>query len=69
MFNTDESVKNWNILKTEYTLQNKDHFCWLQLINAIPEMWKKCIKRTSENTSFNLVRGSRIVILEKLSSK
>ena len=40
MFNTDESVKNWNILKTEYTLQNKDHFCWLQLINAIPEMWK-----------------------------
>ena len=27
-FNTDGSVKNWSILKTEYTLQNKDQFCW-----------------------------------------
>ena len=75
LFNTDGSVKNWNILKTEYALQNKDQFCWLQLINAIPEMWEKCIKQTSENTSFlvvkdhHLLRGSRIIILEKLISK
>ena len=47
LFNTDGSVKNWNILKTEYALQNKDQFCWLQLINAIPEMWKKCIEQRS----------------------
>ena len=38
-------------------------------------MWKKSIKQTSENTSFlvvkdhNLLRGSMIIILEKLSSK
>ena len=38
-------------------------------------MWKKCIKQTSENTSFlvvkdrHLLRGSRITILEKLNSK
>ena len=75
LFNTDGSVKNWNILKTEFALQNKDQFCWLQLVNAIPEMWKKCIKQTSENTSLlvvkdhHLLRGSRIIILEKLSSK
>ena len=29
LFNSDGSVKNWNILKTEYTLKNKDQFCWL----------------------------------------
>ena len=75
LFNTDGSVKNWNILKTEYALQNKDQFCWLQLKNAIPEKWKKCIKETSKNTSFlvvkdyHLLRGSRIIILEKLNSK
>ena len=75
LFNSGGSVKNWNILKTEYALQNKDQFCWLQLINAIPEMWRKCIKQTSENTSFlvvkdhHLLRGSRTIILEKLSSK
>ena len=38
-------------------------------------MWKKCIKQASENTSLlvvkdhHLLRGSRIIILEKLSSK
>ena len=75
LFNTDGSLKNWSILKTEYALQNKDQFCWLQLINAIPEMWKKCIKEVSENTSLmvvkdhHLLRGSTIIILEKLSSK
>ena len=74
LFNTDRSVKNWNILKTEFALQNKDELCWLQLVNALPEMWKKCIKQT-ENTSLLIVKdhhllsGSRIIILEKLSSK
>ena len=38
-------------------------------------MWKKCIKQTSENTSLlvakdhHLLRRSRIIVLEKLSSK
>ena len=75
LFNTDGSVKNWNILKTEYTLQNKDQFCWLQIINAIPEMWKKYIKQTSENTGLlvvkdhHLLRGLGFIVLEKLGSK
>ena len=71
----DGSVKNWNILKTEYALQNKYQFCWLQLKNAIPEIWKKCTKQTSENITLlvvkdhHLLTGSRIIILEKISSK
>ena len=38
-------------------------------------MWKKCIKQTSENSRLlvikdhHLLRGSRIIILEQLSSK
>ena len=72
LFNTDGSVKNWNILKTEFALQNKDQFSWSQLVNAIPEICKKCIKQTLENTSLlvvkdhHLLKGSRIIILEKL---
>ena len=59
----------------EFNLQNKDQFCWLQLVNSIPDMCKKCIKKPSENTSLlvvkdhHLLRGSRIIMLEKLSSK
>ena len=47
LFHSDGSVKNWNIFKTEYALQDRDHFCRLHLINALPQMWKKCIKQTS----------------------
>ena len=50
LLHSDGSVKNWNILKTKYALQGKDHFCRLQLINPLPQMWKKCIKQTSENS-------------------
>ena len=70
-----DQPKNWSILKTEYAIQNKDQFCWLQLVSAIPEMWRECIKEVSENTSLlvvkdhHLFRGLRIIILEKLSSK
>ena len=75
LFNTDGSVKTLNIFKTEFALQNKDQFCWIQLVNAIPEIWKKCNKQTSKNTGLlvvkdhHLLRGSRVIILEKLSSK
>ena len=45
LFNTDGSVKNWNILKTENALQNKDQLYWLEFINTIPETWKICIEK------------------------
>ena len=72
LLHSDGSVKNWNILKTEHPLQNKDDYCWLQFINAVPEIWKKFIKQTSQNSflvvkNHHLLRGSRIIILEKLS--
>ena len=65
------SVKNWNILKTEFALQNKAQFCWLQLVNAISKMWKKYVKQASDNTSLlvvkdhHLLRSSRIIISQK----
>ena len=38
LFHSDDSVKNWNIFKTEYALQHRDHYCRLYLINALPQM-------------------------------
>ena len=66
LFHSDGLVKNWNILKTK---------CALKLINGLPETWKNCTKQASENTSLlvvndhHLLKGFRIIVLEKLSSK
>lgn len=35
-------------LKTDFAFQNEDHFHWFQLVSAIPEMQKNCLKETLE---------------------
>ena len=73
IFRSDGTIKNWNNLNTEFTLQSKDHFSWLRLVSAISEMWKNCLKQTSKNTSFlvvenyNLIKGLRNILVEKVN--
>ena len=44
LFDNFGKVKDWNVLKEEFHLDNKFYFQWMQLINAIPSKWKKIIK-------------------------
>ena len=75
LFNTNGSIKAWHLLKQEYHLNNNSYFQWLQLINSIPEKWKLSIKQSSSEAKnliahgHHLRKGSRILILEKLTSK
>ena len=75
LFDTNGSIKAWHLLKQEYHLNNNNCFQWLQLINSIPEKWKLTIKQSSNDAKnlfiqgHHLVKGSRILILEKLTSK
>ena len=69
------SLKSWNDLKIEYNLTNETYFQWLQLKHAIPHKWKTIIKQNPGNVSdllihdHHLIKGARILTLEKLSSK
>ena len=75
LFNTNGSIKTWYFLKQEYHLKNNSYFQWLQLINSIPEKWKLTIKQSTSDAKnliihgHHLIKGSRILILEKLTSK
>ena len=51
----------------EFNLQNKDQFCWLQHVNSIPDMCKKCIKKPSENTSLLVVKDHHYLGVRGLS--
>ena len=63
------------LLKQEYHLNNISYFQWLQLINLNPEKCKLTIKQNSSDAKnliihgHHLIKGSRILILEKLTSK
>ena len=75
LFNTNCLIKAWHLLKQEYHLNNNSYFQWLQLINSVPEKWKLTIKQSSSDAKnliihgHHLIKGSRILILEKLTSK
>ena len=35
---------NWQAFKTKFDLRQQDHFTWIQIINALPQKWKKIIE-------------------------
>ena len=37
-------VCSWHVFKTEYNLNHKFYFCWLQLTDAIPKAWETLFK-------------------------
>ena len=39
-FNGNGMAKAWSDIKTLFNLSNKQHYFWIQLINAIPKSWK-----------------------------
>ena len=74
LIDTNAKVKTWHLLKQEYHLNNHNYFQWLQSINSITEKWKLTIKQSSNAKNLiihghHLIKGSRIFILEKLTSK
>ena len=68
-------MKSWNDVKIEYNLTNETYFQWLQLKHAILHKWKTIVKQNPGNVSdllihdHHLIKGARILTLEKLSSK
>ena len=75
LFNINGLIKTWYLLKQEFHLKNKSYFQWLHLINSIPEKRKLTIKQSSSDAKnliihdHHLIKDSRILILEKLTSK
>ena len=75
LFDKNGTIKAWHLLKQGYNLNNNTYCQWLQLINSIPEKWKLTIKQSSSDAKNliihgnHLIKGSRILILEKLTSK
>ena len=63
-----------NEFKREHNLHESFYFQWLQLIDSIPQRWKIIIKENYENAinliihDHHLVKGSRVITLDKLTS-
>ena len=69
-------IKSWNDLKNEFKLEQRLHFKWMQVVNAIPSNWKNNLKKHSDTYSQNLilldhhlVKSNSLFNFEKLESR
>ena len=66
---------NENGIKTQFNLSNKQHYFWIQLINANPKSWTKELHRSNRISDaffvydHHLIKRNQIYYLDKCSSK
>ena len=53
IFLKNGKTKSWDYIKSEYNLESKLKYCWIQLTDALPKLWKDCILNCIGN-SMNL---------------
>ena len=76
LVNQNYNFKSWETLKNEYHLDNKLYFQWMQLINAIPPIWKQKINDSGKNVEksyvvqdHHLIKNTRVIVLDKLTAR
>ena len=76
LVNENCNFKSWETLKNEYHLDNKLHFQWMQMIQAVPLIWKQKIDDSEKNVEksyvvqdHHLIKNTRVIILDKLTAK
>ena len=75
LFNEKDMTKAWLDIKTQFNLSNKQHYFWIQLINAIPKSWKEELRRSNRISDalsvydHHLIKKNQIYSLDKCNSK
>ena len=75
LFDKNGIKKVWLDIKPQFILSNKQHYFWIQLINAIPKSWKEELRRSNHILDalsvydHHLIRKNQIYSLDKCNSK
>ena len=75
LFKENGMTKAWLDIKTLFNLSNKQHYFWIQLINAIPKSWKEELRRNNRISDalsvydHHLIKSNQTYSLNKCNSK
>ena len=73
LFQNNQQIKKWNELKTEFDLIENEKFLIVQIIHALPILWKEILRNYTESINnlviqdHHLVNEHQILSLNKLS--
>ena len=68
-------AKVWLDIETQFNLSNKQHYFWIQLINAIPKSWREklhrsnCISDALSVYHHHLIKKNQLYSLDKCHSR
>ena len=75
VFHENGKTKSWDYIKSEYNLQNKLKYRWIQLTDALPKLWKEHILNSIGNSlnlcvfDHHLIKNNNSYCLNKLGSR
>ena len=74
--NKNCNFESWETFKNKYHLDNELYFQLMQLIHAMPLIWKQRINESRKNAETNyvlqdhyLIKNTRVIVLEKLTAR
>ena len=74
LFKPDGSIKAWHDFKTEFGLENRHYFKFLQIMNTLPPEWRQIMKHEPHVNdgvflhTQGLLQCTKIIPIEKLIS-
>ena len=75
IFHENSKTKSWDYIKSEYDLESKLKYRWIQLTDALPKLWKdrilNCIGNSMNLCIFDhhLIKKNNLYCLNKLGSR
>ena len=75
LFKENGMAKAWLDIKIQFNLSNKQHYFWIQLINALPKSWKEELRRSNRISDalsvydHHLIKSNQIYCLNKGNNK
>ena len=63
---SEKGIIPWKKFNNKYSLKEREHFKWVQLIDAVPRVWKDIIRSDShENDPSTILDCSNIIFLNQ----
>ena len=75
LFDGNGKLISWEVLKSQFSLLDRNKFQWLQVIHAIPIEWKNSLSTFEGNLKnvlvqdHNLIKKNHVYCLSRLDSK
>ena len=72
IFHENGTTKSWDYIKSEYNLESKLQYCWIQLTDALPKLWKDRILNYGGNPvnvcifDHHLIKKQQLMLLKQV---